>query len=294
MSKNFFEQKRAAHGDVKVALLKRYLQGWFGKLGQNPHAKYKFLIVTDPFAGCGTYGDGAKGSPLVAIDTFIEAFGNNPQMFKKVEVVYFLFAEPTKAKFKKLEVALAAYKSHSLFDQRSSSRSRSSSGNGNSSSSSGSGNSGTPEATKFTFKTFQCKFQNPDHPIASFLADNPKIPSISFIDPYGFKMIPMTQVQKFMSGEKAEIFLNFNMGGLPRTIGKSANCASSRTTLNALFGGDSWQGEYKSPREQRRALVDAYRSQLSPKTIAFAMRNPKNHYVYYLVYATKNDKELSL
>ena len=319
----FFDERRAAHGSAKARILKSYLQGWFGKLGNNKWNTYRHLFVVDAFAGCGAYAseqaDGApvKGSPLVALDAFLSMADKMP----KVHCVVFFFAEGNHAYYEQLEKNLAQYLKHDRYVDWSRVNER-------------------QRDTKFTFKTVNAAFEDPAHPITRMLEKNPTLPVFSFLDPFGYKMLHMSQVTKFLASEKAEVLINFNMSGLPRAVGgarandldsssavvsdtASATASTASTTavakmraktkqkqrvtsdanVNKLFGNKDWlrarDDTSLTPSRRRRVLVDAYKSSLKEHgsaryAVEFAMRNARNNCVYFLVYATKHTKGLDL
>lgn len=56
------------HTLAKHEILRRYLQAWYGILGQ----RHQRVIYIDGFCGPGRYTGGEKGSPLIALETAIE------------------------------------------------------------------------------------------------------------------------------------------------------------------------------------------------------------------------------
>lgn len=323
-TERFFDEQRAAHGSAKGKILASYLQGWFGKLGNNKWSDYRHLFVVDAFAGCGAYAseqpgaERVKGSPLVALDAFLSMADKMPQ----VDCVVFFFAEGNRAYFAQLEQNLAPYRKDARYVEWSQVNAKVASG----------------DKTKFTFRTENVAFEDEAHPIAKMLRKNRTVPVFSFLDPFGYKMLHMSQVAKFLASDKAEVLINFNMSGLPRAVGgaraddgetpsngaasatastaasdtnktdaeaktKQQQRATSDANLNNLFGNDEWlaarDDESLTPSGRRRVLVNAYKESLKKHggaryTTEFAMRNARNNWVYFLVYATKHEKGLDL
>merc|ERR1712072_429151 len=147
-------------------MLSAYLKGWFCKLGNNEYASYRHLFVVGTFAGHGMFKiddqSDAKGSSLVAVDTFLKLAGKMPT----VDTVVFLFAESNKTLFDKLMQNLEPYRTHALYvewsDVNKQQRGR----------------------TKFTFRAINVAVKDAKNKFIRLVARNNNVPIFSFFDPF--------------------------------------------------------------------------------------------------------------
>jgi len=87
------------HTAVKHLILRKYLQAWLPILT----AWNGRVVVLDGFAGPGEYADGQPGSPLIAIDTFL----NHASARVRSKEVVFFFIEQDQGRCDHLKRVLA-------------------------------------------------------------------------------------------------------------------------------------------------------------------------------------------
>ena len=97
-SSTFFDQSKRGRGRVKHEILKYYLGGYFGMMGQT---HFQRLIYIDGFAGPGQYlkedGSIEEGSPIVAFKTVVEHI-----FFDRFPKILMIFIEAKEDKQKEL------------------------------------------------------------------------------------------------------------------------------------------------------------------------------------------------
>jgi len=99
------------HTHAKHEILRKYLQGWL-PIMTTYNGKIVFI---DGFAGPGEYTGGESGSPIIAIDTFLN---HSYQKIRDKEVI-FLFIEQDKARCEHLEMLLSNRAQKHLFPSKS-------------------------------------------------------------------------------------------------------------------------------------------------------------------------------
>lgn len=274
---NFFDRPPEEHQKVKVSILKRYLQAWFPILGQTPYYAGE-LVVFDTFAGPGKYNDGTLGSPLVALDCFLECLRSGK--FKHISHVYFFFAEPKKGIRSKLVTSLEAYTKLPQYILLTDEKRR--------------------KSRDVTFSIcvsqdcFDAEFFGP---LLTKVKEN-EVASFAFIDPFGYSQTPMNVVQTFLEGAKSEVLINFMGGAVVRALRREFLAPK----LDLLFGNSNWKNarngpdwEKMTPVWRRNKLANEYEVSLKKKAqyvCRFAMRTGRNRHLYHLIFATHHEKGL--
>ena len=164
----------------------------------------------------------------------------------------------------------------------------------------------------FTIRVFHETFGEGGDVVAFLrekLQHSASTPTFAFLDPFGYKSVTMESVNEFLTGKESEVFINLNMRGLLRVVNESKSTDGAKVAarkslqrnVTEIFGDDTWKSVQveSDTRKRRRILVKAYKNTLIEKcgakfAIEFGMRNEKNGWVYYLVYATKHPKGLEL
>jgi len=166
------------HTEAKHEILKRYLQAWFPILGS---FNGKILYI-DGFAGPGEYSNGEPGSPLIALETGINAATNNK--LKPNAKIVFLFIEKDKDRYEHLK---------SILDDVV-----------------------LPNNVKCLT---ECgKF---DETLVSGLDQIDEqgkrlAPTFAFIDPFGISDTPFTIIERIMNFKKCEVMITFMSGFINR------------------------------------------------------------------------------
>lgn len=209
------------------------------------------VVFIDGFAGPGEYIGGKEGSPIIAINSMI-----NHKIDIKSKVL-FLFVEKDsdrcnflKEKLKKIEI---------------------------------------PSNIKYQV---QCgEFAKV---VGSILDDLEKegaklAPTFVFIDPFGFKGVPFTIIEKIMENKRCEVLINFMFEDINRFVELPQN----EKTLNTLFGTEKWK-EVKgkdNPQERLKILHGLYKERLeriAKHVVSFKMINKSNKTDYFLFFATNH------
>lgn len=167
------------HTAAKHQILRWYLQAWFPILG-----RYNGRIVYfEGFAGPGEYEGAEPGSPLVALDVALEQ-----RAHLRNEVVFYL-VEANEERAEHLRQLIAARKE-----------------------------GGLPDGFKFEVRhaEFASEF-------ASMLDELDEkgldlAPTFAFIDPFGFKGLPMSLIHRLLGHRRTEAFINFPVNPVNRFI----------------------------------------------------------------------------
>ncbi len=124
------------------------------------------------------------------------------------------------------------------------------------------------------------------HPLRGLV----ELPTFSFIDPFGYKQIPMSIVKKYI-GEHKTVLINVMVGFMYRF----RKLENHRTIINDLYGCADWESipeESLDPTARYLWYAKLYENQLKQNgatyTLSFAMRDERNHLKYYLIFATND------
>jgi three-Cys-motif partner protein len=121
-------------------------------------------------------------------------------------------------------------------------------------------------------------------------------PTLAFIDPLGFKGMPLDAIVRIVKHPKCECLITF----MYEFINRFLNHKPIEAHLSNLFGTDEWRQIIASTdaNERRYALVDLYRRQLKLEAglkyvRSFQMINVGNRTEYFLFFGTNSEKGLS-
>ncbi len=183
------------HTAAKHQILRWYLQAWFPILG-----KYNGRVVYfEGFAGPGEYEGAEPGSPLVALDAAIEQ-----SAFLSNEVVFYL-VEANEARADHLRCRIEERRKEGL-------------------------------PSGFSFEVRHAEFASELGSILDELDRNglTPAPTFAFIDPFGFKGLPMTLIHRLLQYPKTEAFINFPLNRVNQFI--SAPNDKVQVEMVDLFG----------------------------------------------------------
>lgn len=243
------------HTIAKHIILRSYLGAWFPIMGRYN----KRILYLDGYAGPGEYSNGEPGSPIIALQEaeayfeFCEKSG-----LEQPEIVFF-FIEEDKRRADHLKGSLQ----------------------------------GVNFPKKFKIHVINSTFQSEASKIIAHLEEKKLMlaPAFLFIDPFGYK-IPFTIVQKLMSNEKCEVFINFMYEFMNRFIEREGQEAA----LTELFGTDKWREipvELMEPSERKQAIHSLYQAQLQGNAAkyvrSFEMRGKRNATKYFMFYGTNHE-----
>lgn len=185
---------------TKHKLIREYLNGWFPKLG----SWCGKILYMDTHAGRGKHIRGQKGSPLVAMETFLNHSWRD-KILKKCEVKFvFIEFDEANATFLKTELEKI----------------------------------GTPPRG-VTYTIYNIDAFDFIKELTGFLEseDRKLPPCFVFVDPYGFK-IPCNILRKIKENPRSELLITLIWRELDMAIRQKH---PPKETLNSVFGGDSWK-----------------------------------------------------
>ena len=242
------------HTHAKHEILRRYLEGWLPIM-----TTYNGRIIyLDGFAGPGEYERGEPGSPIIAIDTFL----NHTHTPIRTREVLFLFIEQDHARCRHLRQLLA---------QR------------------------VLPATA-SFEIFEGNFDETMTELLTELESQQLrlAPTFAFIDPFGYSHTPMSTIKRLMSHPKCEVLITFMYEEINRFL--AAEYTNKEAQYDALFGTPEWRRIAQTAvtvRDRRDRLHNLYQDQLRQVAgiryiRSFCMRNKRNTTDYFLFFGTNN------
>jgi three-Cys-motif partner protein len=201
----------------------------------------------DGFAGPGEYKNGEKGSPVVALEVAL----NHTAEFKKG--IKFIFIEQDQKRAENLSKKINEL-----------------------------------DLPKDFATSVVCgEFDKVINEILDNLEEKNRLisPTFLFIDPFGFSGIPMTTIQRLLSYNMVEVFINFSVDSINRFIGTE----EAGEHIYELFGSkDSVDIIFKNSIVDLRDHYQIILEQSAKYVRYFEMRNRQNKPVYYLFFATNN------
>jgi three-Cys-motif partner protein len=252
------------HTKAKHEILRRYLQAWLPML-----AKYHGrIVVIDGFAGPGRYEGGEEGSPLIALKTLINHdYFKSPQAGREA---VFLFIEQEKARADALQAEVDALEKSGA----------------------------VPPWVKIGVKHGEFASYLTELLDAVQTGGGQLAPTFAFVDPFGFKGVPIAVIARILRNPRCECFITFMYESINRFIGHSDPAIQAH--FDELFGTRDWRrlAEIRDANERREAIIDLYRRQLMSiggitSVRTFEMINEGNRTEYFLYFATGSLQGLS-
>ncbi len=189
--------------DVKHRLIKRYLGGWFPKLGTWSGR----VLYVDTHAGRGRHRSGKLGSPLVALHTLLDHHYRD-ELLKRCEF-RFHFVEIDQANFDALREEI-----HSL---------------------------GALPQNVQVIPYCGDAFSRLDELLAELRTGGKKLaPAFIFLDPFGFK-IPGRLLRELMLAGRVELFVNVIWRELAMALSQRPIQPGMAKVLSDIFDGDEWR-----------------------------------------------------
>jgi three-Cys-motif partner protein len=198
---------------------------------------YKHVIYIDGFCGPGEYKSGENGSPVIAARLASAA----AQKYRGFKATLLLIDEDQRA-LNHLQSLPAIRKQHPNVEI-------------------------DIKLGKFTDKIEE---------ITDYLRQNPRCPTFSFIDPFGFGHSPLEKIRLLMHNEHSEVFVNFWCGYMNRF--KEHQNEDITSKIKAMVGTDELQKIITAP-DSIDAFCCSFEDQLSgigEYTLKFMMRDEKN------------------
>lgn len=241
---------------VKHELIREYLGGWFPKLGYWNGR----IVYLDTHAGRGRHKTGDLGSPLVALETFINHRGRD-EILARCEVRFiFIEIDPDNA-----EILRKGIEEYGCL----------------------------PNGVVTHINCENC-FTQLEALLGSLEQRSQKIaPAFVFIDPYGFK-VPGSIVNKLLNAGRVEIFMNIMWRELDMAMRQALTRDANglKETLNLIFDGDTWidVASLQSIDDRADATVNLLRSLYDAKwATSMSMRGSNNTTRYILVHFTNHE-----
>jgi three-Cys-motif partner protein len=190
---------------VKHRLIRRYLGGWFPKLG----AWSGQVLYVDTHAGRGRHLSGNVGSPLVALHTLIDHHYRN-ELLKRCEF-QFHFVEIDQANYAALQEEIRSL--------------------------------GALPRNIQVVPHCGDAFSRLDGLLAELRAARKKMaPAFIFVDPYGFK-IPGRLLRELMLAGRVELFVNVIWRELAMALSQEPIPPGMAKVLSDIFDGEEWRTE---------------------------------------------------
>ena len=189
---------------VKHELIRRYLGGWFPKLGTWSGR----VIYVDTHAGRGRHVSGELGSPLVALHTLLDHHFRDNLLRASEFQFTFIERDPENLKLLQKELREIGTLPRGVHVE-------------------------TAEGDAFAKLSA----------LVEHLGKSRKAmaPAFIFVDPYGFK-VPAQLLARLMSAGRVELFVNVIWRELDMAIAQQPEPGSSMAhTLDSIFGGNGWR-----------------------------------------------------
>ncbi|MEX2215780.1 MAG: three-Cys-motif partner protein TcmP [Phycisphaeraceae bacterium] len=249
------------HTLAKLAILRSYLIAYFSILGSRTDSTREILYL-DGFAGPNEYTDHPRGSPTEAVTAAAAAINKTANRWR---------AKGVKCIFIDRERWIVEHCRRKLGE--------------------------LPNYSRVEHEVRNGRF---DEVLPSLIAEFPDhfrgdAPLFVFADPFGATGVPFTSIEKILSTNCSELFLNFDSDGLVRIL-KAQGKGNAEGNLTDIFGDESWRGEL-DPGEKplllaHRALA-LFKRRLRSITgvnyvFTFEMQKHQGSPDYHLVFASRH------
>ncbi|KJC64482.1 three-Cys-motif partner protein TcmP [Agreia bicolorata] len=246
------------HTSAKHAILRHYLNAWFPVLS----SWSKRVVFIDGFAGPGSYAGGEPGSPELALRTLLD-HGHATRM-KETQFV-FIFNEFNTERHAELEAHVDKLSVE---------------------------HKGWPK--NVVVKVHNDNFKTVAEQILTSLGDDRMAPTFAFVDPFGYKDVPLELIARLMKYKQSELFIYWDANSANRFA--TGNIVDEH--FEALFGTDEFKNAPPAGDANRMPFLhDLYRRQLAAQcgfryVRSFQMVNSGNRTGNYLFFGTRSLKGL--
>ena len=236
---------RDPHTAAKHQILKWYLQAWFPILG----SAHRRVVYFEGFAGPGEYEGSEPGSPLIALDVALE----QSQHFRR-EVVFYLI-EAHEERVRHLQQLIETRKKEGL-------------------------------PSNFSFEVRHAEFASELAEVLDELdGEGLRLaPTFAFIDPFGFKGLPMALIHRLLQNPRTEAFINFPINPVNRFIEHPNEEINAQ--MVELFGTD--EALTLKGYEALRQLYQRQLEQVAKYVRFFTMHRADDQPVYDLFFASNH------
>ena len=198
---------------VKHRLIQEYLKGWFPILGSWSGR----IIYFDTHAGRGQHATGERGSPIVALETFLD-HNHREKILRRCEVVFY-FIELDDANLAELRERVEKLGK-------------------------------LPDRLVVITKVGNC-YEILQGVVEKLRGEGQNLaPALIFVDPYGFK-IPGTILRDLMAFQKVELVVNVMWRELDMQI-TNAKTGLGTETINEIFPDINWSSKINESSSEGR------------------------------------------
>lgn len=249
---------RPPHTKAKHDILTRYLGAWYGIFGLSRY--HQRVNVLDGFAGPGRYDDNEPGSPILALSTLL-----NHRSFAHfgATTFNFVFNEWDGERFASLQTVLANIQA-----------------------------SRTPWPKNVQVIGCNQNFQTLARKLLDSVPANKQLaPTFAFVDPFGYKDVPMVLIRDLVSHPSCELFIYFDFN----SVNRFANAGKVDPHFTALFGCDEYKDAPPADAGRGQFIHDLYERQLRKECdfahiCSFEMVNQRGRTGSYLFFCTRDDQ----
>ena len=273
-NKDFFKTLKP-HSEAKLKIFETYVIPWMRKIVLGSSKK---CLLIDGFAGSGIYNDGNLGSPIRLIDQSFDFTNQAASNGWTLPEILLIFIEKNDNIFKKLCLNISQRYEHlgSLLKDSE-------------------GWFYFESYPKVRIMLIEGEFKN----VFKSLLDkvNTLVPTLAFVDPFGFKDTPMDLFHQYSRHNGCEMVINFIYEETNRFLSHSSNVI--RNYIHELFGikdstsYDKWVHSLKdlSPREREKIVLKFYSDRLENSfeyVRQFRLISESNRLKTVLFHATNN------
>lgn len=244
------------HTAAKHDLLRNYLGAWFAIFGQSSnHDKVNFI---DGFAGPGVYADGEEGSPIVSLRALLEHSAVDNFAGTQFN---FIFNEHDGQRLDALKTMVERLR-YELGE--------------------------FPPNVKLRFENQNFNDLGEDI-LGSMQKSEVLAPTFFFVDPFGYKDVPLELMQKLLAYRACEMLIYFDFN----SVNRFATAGNVDEHFEALFGTKAFTEAPASGPARHEYLRDLYEQQLRDVgrftyVRSFAMVRGTGHVGYYLFFCTRD------
>lgn len=238
---DFFDVAKP-HSVAKIELLNSYLIPWIRKVTFGMNQK---CLICDTFAGEGIYSDGTLGSPFIIINNALDYLEQNPQ---KTHEVLLAFVEANSDNYKKLKKNIEDKFSVSLEENT---------------------------FNQIPNKKMRIMISNSTH--EEFINElslqvNNLVPSLFFVDPFGYKGVNINEITSIMNKYKScEFIVNFIYDEFIRFKSKE----SIKQIVTDFFGSGLEEAvlisKNMSPKDRRNYLISKYKENIKNNGVKYVL-----------------------
>jgi len=238
------------HTKAKHVILRKYLNAWLPKLTRWNGR----VVIYDGFAGPGIYSEGEEGSPVIALNAYLE---HDFQSRMKADIKY-LFVEDTAGRCECLQQVIGKIE--------------------------------VPQSVDIDIVNEECEVALTQ--LLDYLDEKQSqlAPTFAFIDPFGVSGIPLDMIARLMKHPKCEVLITCMLGYIQRFVGTP----EFEDHMDQLFGCAEWRVALEMSGEAREEFLRAlYQRQLETVVGAkyvrhFTMKDDRNKTIYDLFFATNS------